>query len=76
MNVTLDERVRIQDLILRLRVEAEPVGCMHSFWDMIFDLESLLRGEATILNKTPAEFIALAESYLPLEALDKPPIFR
>lgn len=31
---------------LRLREVAAPVGPLHSYWDIIFDIEAILRGES------------------------------
>lgn len=53
---------RVWELIRILRSRAEPVGPLHSAWDLIFDLEAVVEGRETLLRKTPEEIIALAES--------------
>lgn len=57
------EIARITVLIKEMRKVAAPYGSMHSWWDMIFDLEELLRGRDTILKLAPEDFIAGSEKY-------------
>lgn len=53
---------RIEGYIARLRAIAQPVGPLHSYWEIIMDLEAVLRGE--IRGPAQEEVIALAERAL------------
>lgn len=62
--MTEDQRERLLFLARELRKIAAPVGPMHSFWDIIFDIEAFIQGQETILIKTAEEWIAYAEKCL------------
>ena len=54
--------------LLRLQYElkkiALPVGSMHSYWDVIFDIQGLLDKYKLIEEKAAAEMIEYAEGLL------------
>ena len=62
--LTSTQRDAMIRLIDRLRDRAEPIGPLHSFWDLIFDMEAFLRGDKTFLNESADEYISIAEGYL------------
>jgi hypothetical protein len=64
MNITESERQKMQELISRMRRVAAKVGPMHSFWDVICDMEFVLEGKEDRLQMTPAEWISYAEDCL------------
>ena len=43
---------------------AAPVGSLHSYWDVIFDIELLLKRGRPILTKTAEEWIAYMEELI------------
>jgi hypothetical protein len=48
------ERDELTAVIAAARKIAQPVGPMHSLWDMIFDAEALLAGQPTVLSEEAA----------------------
>lgn len=48
-----DEQLR--DSILRARKIAEPVGTLHSYWDVILDAEAILAGRLSIVGRAGVE---------------------
>jgi hypothetical protein len=57
-------QLKMQELSNRLRKIAAPVGPLHSYWDLIFDMESFIDGKETLLNQTADEWIKMAEETL------------
>jgi hypothetical protein len=53
---------RFLDSIQALRAIAEPIGPLHSFWDVIGDMDAFRLGEPTIVSYTEEEWIEMAES--------------
>lgn len=47
-----------------LRAVAQRAGPMHSWWDVISDMEACARGQAMMVTKTPAEWIACGRTLL------------
>jgi len=47
---TAKERAKLETAIKLLRAVAEPVGPIHGAWDVIFDMEALLKGRQTLLE--------------------------
>ena len=43
---------------------AEPVGSLHGYWDIIFDIKAFLEGRPPLLQMTAEEWIAYAEELL------------
>lgn len=63
--VTDEQKLRhLSLLVFRLRQIAAPVGPMHSFWDVILDIEAFMKGRPTIVQKTAEEWIVYAGSLL------------
>jgi len=50
-----DENLR--SIVGQMKEVALQVGPMHSWWDIIFDMECFLNDKPTILNKTQDEWI-------------------
>lgn len=59
-----DKQNEIDELIAKLRARAAPVGPMHGFWDVIFDLECFRDGKPTILKKSHDEWMAYGRELL------------
>ena len=47
-----------------MRKVAAPVGPMHGWWDVIFDVEAFLQGKPVILEKTTEEWIKFCDDIL------------
>lgn len=48
--VTEKQREELQRLKIELKKRALPVGSLHSFWDIIFDIESVLNNQPAIIS--------------------------
>lgn len=64
MTINKEDRRRLSKLISKLRIIAEPIGPLHGTWDVIIDIECLLKGQPTILKMSIDEWIAYGESCL------------
>ena len=62
--MTEQQRLRIISLTNDLRSVAAPVGPMHSYWDVISDMQAFTQGKQTIVKKTADEWIKYAEAML------------
>ena len=51
---TRDKLTAIKDSLLPVALE---VGCMHSNWDDIFEINAHLNGDNTFLNIGPEEYL-------------------
>ncbi len=63
-SVTREQRRELEALVKRLRERATPVGPLHSFWDVIQDIECFLIGAPTLINYSAEEWIEHATAYL------------
>ena len=54
------ERQEMQGMIKKLREVAEPIGPLHGNWDLIFDLEAVLKGTETFFNWSPLKYLEYA----------------
>jgi len=59
--ITQQQREEITDLINCMRKVAAKVGSMHSWWDIIFDMEAFLEGRRTVLSFTAKGWIEYAQ---------------
>ena len=59
-----EQKNRLLELVKQLRAIAQPIGPLHSFWDVIFDIESFIEGKETLIQKTAEEWIVYAENIL------------
>ena len=66
VNRQKDPKVRLAELVVELRQRAAPVGPMHAFWDMIFDIEAVLANRDAVVKMTIEQRIAEAEEALGL----------
>lgn len=64
--MTPEQKTKIEDLTRRMRSIAAPVGPMHSWWDVIFDMEAFVKGERTIVTMSADGWIEHAEHLLSL----------
>jgi hypothetical protein len=64
--MTQEQKAKIEELTKRMRAVAAPVGPMHSWWDVIFDMEAFVKGEKTIVIMTADKWIEYAEHLLSL----------
>jgi len=62
--MTEEQRAELTRLVAELRKVAQPVGPIHSWWDLIFDVEAVLKGRRSILTQTPEKWIADCRTYL------------
>lgn len=46
--------------VRRMRERASKAGPMHSWWDVIFDIEAFLAGKPTLLQKSAREWVEYA----------------
>lgn len=60
---TKEQGIKLLKLQHELKEIAMPVGSMHAFWDIILDIDSMLKGGRTFIND-PSELIQLAEKTL------------
>lgn len=56
--------LRLLVLSVELKDRAAPIGAMHSYWDVILDIDAFVRGRPTVLKKTAEEWIEYAEQLL------------
>ena len=57
-----EQRSRLLELAVQMRLVAEPVGSVHGWWDCIFDLEAIAKGESGMITEwTTERYIAEAE---------------
>jgi hypothetical protein len=42
---------------IAMRKIAAPIGPMHAYWDVIFDIEAILKGEKSICSRADCEEI-------------------
>lgn len=49
--LTQDQINQLVDIVYRMRVVAEPVGSIHSWWDSIIDCECVLTGKEPSLQE-------------------------
>jgi len=54
----------LKELVIRLRIVAEPIGPLHSWWDVIFDIEEFMKNGNPILDLTETEWIEYANKLL------------
>lgn len=59
--MTEEQKNRLVELCNVLRIRASKVGPMHSFWDIIFDIESYLNESPMMAPRSASELIAEAE---------------
>ncbi len=72
--ITDAQRTRLLDLVRQMRAIAEPVGCMHAWWDDITDIEALLTGRSRpMFDWTPDQWIAECERSLERHRPSGPP---
>jgi hypothetical protein len=71
-NVTPTQRDELLLLTERLRVRAVSAGPLHSFWDLIFDIEGFLAGKPTLLQHSAEDWITLAADLLARHNLTTP----
>jgi hypothetical protein len=71
-DVTPAQRAELLRLTRRMRTIAAPIGAMHSFWDVIGDIESVLDGKPTLLQHSAEAWIALAAGLLARHNLTTP----
>jgi len=53
-NRTIEQDLR--ELADKMRQIAAPVGSLHAWWDIIFDVEAFIAGQPTRLKKSGAEY--------------------
>lgn len=58
------QETELLEIIRELRKHAAPVGPLHSFWDVIFDMEASLSGERAIINKSVPAWVRYGRELL------------
>lgn len=53
---------QLQVLREKMAARASPVGPMHSWWDVIFDIDSVISDQPTASGKTAAELLEYCEN--------------
>jgi hypothetical protein len=71
-DVTPAQRAELVCLTRRMRTIAAPVGAMHSFWEVIVDIECFLDGKRTLLQHSAEDWITLAADLLARHNLTTP----
>lgn len=61
-SITAEDRDFILSAVAHGRKVASAYGTLHSWWDVIFDLEAYLKGERTFIQQTHEEWMAHARS--------------
>lgn len=61
---TPEQAARLRELVAEMRKVAAPVGSLHSFWDVMWDMEAFLEGRPTIIRQSADEWIKYAEQCL------------
>lgn len=56
--------VELWDALRRARRIAAPVGSMHAYWDLIFDIEAILSGEKSSLPRAVIEDMVMKDGRL------------
>lgn len=62
--MTEKEHLRILSLIHDLLQIALPVGSLHSYWEVIMDMQAFTEGRRTVIQHTAQEWIIYAEKLL------------
>lgn len=62
--ISAEQRALLVSLVRRLRLAASRGGHLHSYWEMIFDIEAMMAGHATIVKMPVEKWIAHVESEL------------
>jgi hypothetical protein len=60
----MSNKMKLYGLVVAMRSIAYPIGPLHSYWDIISDVESFLVGRETILKKTEEGWIEYCEEVL------------
>ena len=61
--LTGEQKRRLETLVTEMRKVAAPIGPLHSWWDLIFDIEASLSDNRMLIAMEADELIAEAESY-------------
>lgn len=62
--MTEQQGIKLLSLSHQMKEIAVPIGSMHSFWDVIMDIEAFIKGETALLEKSAAEWIDYSEKLL------------
>lgn len=74
--MTVEQVRRLTELANKMRSIAVKTGSMHSFWDVIFDVEEFLKNGNPQLKMTAEEWIEYCEQCLAGRQETKRPILR
>lgn len=56
MEINLQQRQRLEFLKEEMRKVAEPIGPLHSWWEVIFDIEDILNNKEPFVTGKDAEW--------------------
>ena len=57
----------LRELVGKMREIATVVGPLHTWWDLIFDVEDFLEGKPTMLENSGPEWLEVCRSLLKQE---------